>query len=166
MYKKVVVFFVFLNIISFSIAAQNFQMSSIQKLDGNSIISEFLNFKSTLICLDVQNGINLLSGEYNTQEFIIVCENPIELEDLYIQVFPNPAIQNAIIKFSKQIPLNDRYLITVSNLNGTIISEQFAIGQQLLNGFQINLQNLPLGMYFISVQSNLFLKGTKILKSQ
>lgn len=140
-------------------------MSSIQRLEGNSFISEILNFKSNIICLDVQNGINLLNGNYKTQEFIIVCENPIELADLYIQIFPNPTINDAVIKFSKQIPLDDQYLITLANLNGIKISEHYAIGQQLINGFQISLQNIPLGMYVISVQSNLFLKGTKILKS-
>jgi len=154
-----------LKLINFNSSAQVFQMSSIQKLDNHSFLSQPISFSSSIKCIDVQTGISLLTAEQNTGDFIIVCELPLELKDLYIQVYPNPASSNALIKFSKQIPLDDRYLISIFSINGMLLLQQIAQGQQLLDGLPISIQNLPVGTYLISIESPLFQKGGKLIKS-
>lgn len=162
---RLLLIFILLKFINFNSTAQVFQMSSIQKLGENSYLSQPITFTSSLKCIDIQTGISLFTAEQKTDEFIIVCELPLDLKDIYIQIYPNPVSSNALVKFSKQIPLDDIYTVSLYNMSGILVFQQLIGGQQLIEGFPINLQYLPLGTYLISIESSLFQKGAKILKA-
>ncbi|RVU26537.1 T9SS type A sorting domain-containing protein [Sandaracinomonas limnophila] len=163
--KKLLYLFIFFTIINPSLSfGQQFSMSSFGNLNSYPTFSNPTVFKNNNSCIQIENGLIIYLGARSTGEFVITCEISNQLKDNYLLIFPNPLKSNALVKFAKQIPLEDKYILRIYSILGLIVKQSEETGISILNGLNIDFSNLAPGTYFISIESPLFITSTKVLK--
>ena len=98
-------------------------------------------------------------GIFKWNNSINLSNNNIELLEKKILVYPNPAKENLIISFPKE--LNQNLKIEIIDLLGRIsFSEEF--DNQLNNEIKINISNLAKGNYLLKINSEIEFVTKKI----
>lgn len=141
-----------------------FVMSSIGSMGSASSSVAALNYKSSAACLDVQNGIAVLSGKRNTGEFALNCEVTMKFNSLGIKLFPNPVNAATKVKFINTPPLTEVFNLTIWNTDGAIVSTRKENGYNLFQGLTLDLSGLTAGSYVLKIESNSFIDAIKFIK--
>lgn len=139
-------------------------MSSIGSFAGTTTISSAIQFKSISTCLDVQNGIAVLSGVRNTGEFAMSCEVSMHINALGIKMFPVPAQNNTKVKFINTPPLTDEFNLTVWTTDGVQLMQRKESGYHLFQGVTIDVSMLQAGTYILKIESAKYVDALKFIK--
>ncbi len=143
-----------------------FIMSSVGAISNFSNNSMAVTFISNSACLNVQNGSAVLAGAKGTGLFVTNCEAITNFNSLGIKLFPNPVTELTKVKFTNTPPLNDNFVITILNLEGSKIANLSATGYELFQGKQINLSSLSPGTFFIQIESPKYIDALKFIKAK
>ena len=142
-----------------------FIMSSVGGIENASNNSMAVTFNSSAICLNVQNGTAVLTGDRGTGNFAINCEVNAVFNSLGIKLYPNPVGANTKVKFMKAPPLNDQFSITIWNAEGQQVGTAKATGFEIFQGKQIDFGSLSIGSYVIQIESEKFIEALKFIKA-
>ncbi len=142
-----------------------FIMSSIGGIHNMSNNSMAVTFTSSAICLNIQNGAAILSGERGTGNFAVNCEVNTKFKTLGIKFYPSPVVANAKIKFINTPPLNDNFSITIWSSYGEKLSTSNALGYEIYQGKLMNFSSLIAGSYIIQIESDKFSDALKFIKA-
>lgn len=106
--------------------------------------------------------INMEAGEEQSQEGLteMFLESEEEsdpaktfvLNENEVQLFPNPASQAVTLSFS--INQNEKMVVTMMEINGKIISSETIEAMEGFNIHDMDLSNLPKGMYMVQLTGN------------
>ncbi len=151
-----------------SILAANpvFVMSSVGSMGNTRNQSPAFQFKSTANCIDVQNGIAVLSGERGNGLFSIKCEVDQSFNSLGIKLYPNPAINNTKLQVNNPPPNNEVFSICIWTTNGQLISSRKESGNDLMRGINIDLIGLSYGTYILRIESAKSVDVIKFIKER
>jgi hypothetical protein len=141
-----------------------FVMSSIGSMGTASSSVSAINYKSTATCLDVQNGIAVLSGKRNTGDFAMNCEVTMKYNTLGVKLFPNPVNASTKVKFVNAPPLNEVFNLSIWNTDGGIVSTRKENGYNLFQGLTMDLSGLTPGSYVLKIESSSFVDAIKFIK--
>ena len=87
--------------------------------------------------------------KYNTGNVGIPSTN----KDLgSVDIFPNPATDNAVLKIISQNTYEGK--LGIYNALGALVSEKQILINEGKNNVQLNLENLPQGIYFVNIKTN------------
>ncbi len=123
-----------------------------------------VQFKSTSNCFDVQTGINALNVNIGSEEFVINCKVPLNINSLGLKFYPNPVLNNAKVKFISTPPLKEIFYLTIYSTTGELILTKKEFGYTIYQGLLLNLSTLPIGTYFIQIESLYTLDLVKFIK--
>ena len=115
-------------------------------------------------CFIISNGL-VKFMPINTGQFFTNCEVNLDYIKLNISIFPNPAKSYTIIKFLNQLQIDDKFIVHVYTNTGDYVLGNEVSQKQLLSGYQLSLDNLSSGLYYIQISSNTVLQTFKILKN-
>jgi len=151
-----------------TIHAQNapaFIMSSMGSMAGSSNTGMAIQFNSTATCLNVQNGIAVLSGERGNGQFAISCEVSLKINSLGVKIYPNPVSTNARVKFLNTPPLTDIFNLSIWSSDGILISTRKETGYNLFQGTEIDLRTIVAGTYILKIESTNYIDAVKFIKA-
>ena len=69
-----------------------------------------------------------------------------------VQVFPNPASEQANISFKSDT--DETFMISLMEINGKLISKEKIEAKSGFNILPFDISNLPKGMYFVQLAGN------------
>jgi hypothetical protein len=142
-----------------------FIMSSVGGIENVSNNSMAISFISSSICLNVQNGTAVLTGDRGTGNFAINCEVKTMFNSLGIKLYPNPVIATTKIKFINPPPLNDQFNISIWGADGFKITSGKATGFELFQGVPLDFSMLQAGSYIIQIESEKYRDAFKFIKA-
>jgi hypothetical protein len=142
-----------------------FVMSSIGGMAGTTSSVSSINFKSKAACLDVQNGIAVLSGKRNTGDFAMSCEVTLKINTLGVKLFPNPVNSVTKVKISNVPPLAEIFNLSIWTTEGAMISSSKESGYNLFQGMTMDLSRLVAGSYVLKIESSNFIDAIKFIKA-
>jgi hypothetical protein len=142
-----------------------FIMSSVGGLQNMSNNSMAVTFNSSAICLNVQNGTAVLTGDRGTGNFAINCEVNTKMNTLGIKLYPNPVIATTKIKFINTPPLNELFNISIWGTDGFKITSGKATGYQIFQGMPLDFSMLQAGTYIIQIESEKYIDALKFIKA-
>lgn len=79
------------------------------------------------------------------------------------EIFPNPFSESLVISFSDEIPTNA--VLQIANTNGQVVLIRDTKNDVFQNAWNLDVSDLPSGIYFLSVQADGFYQISKILKT-
>jgi len=142
-----------------------FIMSSVGTLQNMSNNSMAVNFTSSAICLNIQNGTAVLTGNRGTGSFAINCDVNTKYNSLGIRLYPNPVTPNTKVKFINTPPLTELFSITVWSSEGYKVSTTKATGYEIFQGKQMNFSTIGTGSYIIQIESEKYRDALKFIKA-
>ncbi len=142
-----------------------FVMSSVAAMPNTYSNGLAIQFKSITTCLDVQNGIAVLSGSRGDGQFAINCEVTMKFNSLGIKMYPNPVEHQTKLKFTNTPPLNELFNISIWTSTGVMVRTQKETGYNLFQGLLIDLSNLQTGTYVLKLESANFIDAVKFIKA-
>ena len=143
-----------------------FIMTSFGNMGTTQNQSPVLQFKSTSNCIDVQNGIAVLSGERANGQFSIQCEVDPSFNSLGIKLYPNPAVSNTKLQVNNTPPNNEVFSLSIWTVEGQLINIRKETGDNLMQGLNIDLMGLPYGTYILKVESSKSIDILKFIKAR
>ena len=142
-----------------------FIMSSMGNMEGSSNTGMAIQFNSIATCLNVQNGIAVLSGERGNGQFAISCEVSLKINSLGVKIYPNPVSANTRVKFLNTPPLADIFNLSIWSSDGILISTRNETGYNLFQGTEIDLRTLVAGTYILKIESTNYVDAVKFIKA-
>ena len=142
-----------------------FIMSSMGNMEGSSNTGMAIQFNSIATCLNVQNGIAVLSGERGNGQFAMSCEVSLKINSLGVKLYPNPVSANTRVKFLNTPPLADIFNLSIWSSDGILISTRKETGYNLFQGTEIDLRPLVAGTYILKIESNNYVDAVKFIKA-
>lgn len=139
-------------------------MSSVGYFSNLKAYSNPINFKGTDNCIDLKSGIYLIVGEKNQGLFTIDCELPIKIENLNLQVYPNPSEFETFLKIDNNIPFNEMVSLQIINSLGLLVEEKLENSNDLHHGIKLDVSHLIPGIYFIRIKSAYYQQTQKFIK--
>ena len=139
-------------------------MSSTGSFPDMPSVSAAVQFTSSNSCIDVQTGVAVLEGERGTGIFAINCEMPSNINTLG-NVYPNPSVSNAKIKFVHTPPLTEIFNVTVVRVDGVILMQSVETGYNLFVGKSIDVSRLPAATYIIKLESAHYIDAVQFIKA-
>jgi hypothetical protein len=106
-----------------------------------------------------ENGGLVLTHGFQGQLLITAIEENLDVL-VNIKVFPNPASDNVNIKF--EAPLDGEIVLTIINSQGKLIRSELI--ESTMVEKQINLQDLPAGIYYLRLTKGKLLNVYKVVK--
>ena len=141
----------------------SFIMSSVGNLGNNIGLVSSIHFMSDAKCIEVQSGLPTLTVIPNNKTFIIDCDVKVDFNQLALSVYPNPASENAHIKFNLSPPLTEIFDVSLWNAHGGIILSRKETGYNLFQGILLNVSGLQTGIYVIRIESEHYLDALKFI---
>ena len=142
-----------------------FIMSSMGNLSGTNNTGLAMNFKSDVNCIDVQNGIAVLSGTRGSGEFSMSCEVKMNYNTLGIKMYPNPVQNYTKVKFVNSPPLTEVFNLSIWSTDGVLITTKKETGYNIFQGMTIDLTNIHAGTYVLKIESTSFVDAIKFVKA-
>lgn len=140
-----------------------FIMSSVGNMGNNISLVTSINFMSDAKCIEVQNGLSTLTVIPNNKTFIIDCDVKVDFNQLALSIYPNPASENAHIKFNQAPPLTEIFDVSLWNAHGGIIGSRKESGYNLFQGILLSVSGLQTGVYVIRIESEHYLDALKFI---
>jgi Secretion system C-terminal sorting domain/FG-GAP-like repeat len=106
---------------------------------GLSIFKTYFNFDGTTPTQDIDN-------------------------QLVVNVYPNPFLDNLQIEISKKEPFNGRIKFQLINMLGQIVHVETADNSTLQRNYTLDLKDVSKGFYLLKIEGDNFQKSVKILK--
>ena len=125
-------------LVSASVQAQSFLMSSVGMMSNTSSNATAVNFKSNATCIDVQSGIAVFSGTRGFGDFAVNCAIAQEFNTLGIKLYPNPARTTTKAKFINTPPLTETFSVSIWNTEGAMISTRKETGYSIYQGIMLD----------------------------
>jgi hypothetical protein len=142
-----------------------FIMSSMGSMAGSSNTGMAIQFNSIATCLNVQNGIAVLSGERGNGQFAMNCEVSLKINSLGVKLYPNPVSANVRVKFLNTPPLTDIFNLSIWSSDGILISTRKETGYNLFQGTEIDLRTIVAGTYILKIESTNYIDAVKFIKA-
>ena len=142
-----------------------FTMSSTGSFPDMPSVSAAVQFKSSNSCIDVQTGVAVLEGERGTGVFAINCEMPSNINTLGINVYPNPSVTVAKIKFVHTPPMTETFNVSVVRVDGVILMQSVETGYNLFVGKSIDVSRLAAGSYIVKLESTHYVDAVQFIKA-
>jgi len=142
-----------------------FIMSSVGGIENMSSNSMAIAFSSSTICLNVQNGVALLSGPRGVGVFSVNCEVGTKINTLGIKLYPNPVIATTKVKFINTPPFNELFSISIWGTDGFKITSGKATGYEIFQGMPLDFSMLQAGTYIIQIESEKYTDALKFIKA-
>lgn len=142
-----------------------FTMSSVGEFPDMPSVSAAVQFTSSNSCIDVQTGVAVLEGERGTGIFAVNCEMPSNINTLGINVYPNPSVNNAKIKFVHTPPLTESFNVSVVRVDGVVLMQSVETGYNLFVGKSIDVSRLPAGTYVVKLESAHYVDAVQFIKA-
>ena len=140
-------------------------MSSVGPINKMSNNSMAVNFNSTALCLNLQNGTAVLTGERGSGSFAINCDVNVKFNTLGIKIYPNPVSVTTKVKFINMPPLTDIFSISIWSPEGFKITSGTATGYELFQGKALDVSGLNTGSFIIQVESEKYRDALKFIKA-
>ncbi len=131
--------------VSISGEVQSVTISLEDIYDGSTTSNMSIDFSSVTAC--VENGNRLDNELHNISEMFIS---------------PNPAISMVQISFLSKYSL--QAAIQISSVNGEVLNKQLMMTNEGLNHTQLDVSQLPNGIYFVAIQIKGEVKVLKLVK--
>jgi hypothetical protein len=106
-----------------------------------------------------QDGTLVLTHGFQQQLIITAIEENIDVA-VDVKVFPNPA--SDVINISFENPVEGEISITLLDSNGKLVKKDIA-GESIWE-MQINLQDVPSGIYYLRLVKGKFVNVYKVVK--
>jgi hypothetical protein len=142
-----------------------FIMSSMGNLAGTNNTGLAMNFKSDAGCLDVQNGLAVLSGVRGDGQFSMSCEVKMNYNTLGIKMYPNPVQNFTKVKFVNTPPLTEVFNLSIWSTDGVLVTTKKETGYNIFQGMTIDLTNIHAGTYVLKIESASFVDAIKFVKA-
>jgi Secretion system C-terminal sorting domain len=142
-----------------------FTMSSVGEFPETPSVSAAIQFTSSNSCIDVQTGVAVLEGERGTGLFAINCELPSNINTLGINVYPNPSVSQAKIKFIHTPPLTETFNVSVVRIDGVILMTSIETGYSLFVGKSIDVSRFAAGTYIVKLESTHYVDAVQFIKT-
>jgi hypothetical protein len=147
---------------SYSQIKLSYSMGSI----GNTFKSNILN-TSLIIngsgCFTVTNNITKFWPS-KKGDFFSACAVNTNFIKYSIKVAPNPVNTYTVVKFLNKLQLLDLFKLTVFNITGQPLKSVQVSQDQLLNGYRLEMDELPSGILYLHVGSNTISESFKLVK--
>lgn len=140
-------------------------MSSVGPINNMSNNSMAVNFNSTALCLNLQNGTAVLTGERGSGSFAINCDVNVKFNTLGIKIYPNPVSVTTKVKFINMPPLTDIFSISIWSTEGFKITSVTATGYELFQGKALDVSGLNTGSFIIQIESEKYRDALKFIKA-
>ena len=141
----------------------NFIMSSVGNLGNSTSLVSSIHFTSDAKCIEVQSGLPTLTVMPSNKIFIVNCAINVDFNQLALTVYPNPAYENAHIKFNQAPPLTEIFNVSLWNAHGGIIGSRKENGYNLFQGILLNVSGLQTGVYVIRIESEHYVDALKFI---
>ena len=126
--------------------------------------------------MDDTNDSLIISQENQKFTIAAVAENnviTIEVENVTsisslveksgIYVYPNPAIDHIILQFNSSIPADD-YILKINSIAGKIMRKKMIHVHDASQKFSIRIDDLPGGIYIITLSGNEYIYKARFIK--
>ena len=143
-----------------------FTMSTMGSIAGSSNTGMAIQFNSITTCLNVQNGIAVLSGERGNGQFAMNCEVSLKINSLGVKLYPNPVSAFAKVKLINTPPLTETFSLTIWTAEGVLISTVNEMGYNLFQGIEIDLNTITAGTYVLKIESTNYVDAIKFIKAK
>jgi hypothetical protein len=140
-------------------------MSSMGSMPGISNTGMAIHFNSIATCLNVQNGIAVLSGARGIGQYAINCEVTLKINSLGIKLYPNPVNTTTKVKFINIPPLSEVFNLTIWTTEGFLLSTRKEIGDRLFQGIILDMSSLVSGTYVLKIESENYIDALKFIKT-
>jgi len=156
------ILFIFLVNQSYSQIRLSYSMGSI----GNTYNTNILN--STLIingtgCFNITNNITKFFPS-KKGEFFLECVVNTNFIKYSIKVAPNPVMSYTVVKFLNKLQLLDRFRLNLYNSTGQALKSVEVSQDQLLNGYRLDMDEIPSGIIYLHILSNSISESFKLVK--
>lgn len=149
-----------------SLQAQvTFIMSSMGSMPGASNTGMAIQFNSIATCLNVQNGLAVLSGVRGNGQFAVNCEVTLKINSLGIKLYPNPVNTTTKVKFTNTPPLTEVFNLTIWTTEGVLLSTRKETGYNLFQGLSLDVSTLISGTYVLKIESENYVDALKFIKA-
>lgn len=145
--------------------AATFMMSSMGVLPNTSNAGAAVQFNSNATCLNVQNGMAILSGERGNGQFAINCEVTLKINSLGIKMYPNPVNATTKVKFINTPPLTETFNLSIWTSEGVLIQSKKESGYNLFQGLTLDVSGLTSGTFILKIESSNFVDALKFIKA-
>ena len=115
-------------------------------------------------CIQVSNGITKFLNT-NSGTFINECVVDLNYSKISIQVLPNPFVDAVYITFKNKIDKDNHFKISVFNNMGQLVKTENVYQDLFYTGYRLVMSGLPIGIYFIQINSNKVNEIFKIVKN-
>jgi len=115
-------------------------------------------------CIQVSNGVTKFLTT-NAGMFINECVVDLNYSKISIQVLPNPFFDAVFVKFKSKIDKDNHFKISVFNNVGQLVKTENVYQDLFYTGYKVLLSNIPIGIYFIQINSSKVNEIFKIVKN-
>jgi len=115
-------------------------------------------------CIQVSNGVTKFLTT-NTGMFINECVVDLNYSKISIQVLPNPFTDAVYVSFKSKIDKDNHFKISVFNNVGQLVKIENVYQDLFYTGYKVLLSNIPIGIYFIQINSSKVNEIFKIVKN-
>ena len=115
-------------------------------------------------CIQVSNGVTKFLTT-NAGMFINECVVDLNYSKISIQVLPNPFVDAVYVTFKTKIDKDNHFKISVFNNMGQLVKIENVYQDLFYTGYKVILSNLPIGIYFIQINSSKVNEIFKIVKN-
>ena len=163
--KTILTILTFCLISEFTIAQMN-TAYSMGVLGGDLKLSNSSNpiTLSMANCIQVSNGVVKFLTT-NAGMFINECVVDLNYSKVSIQVLPNPFVDAVYVTFKSKIDKDNHFKISVFSNMGQLVKVENVYQDLFYTGYKVMLSNLPIGIYFIQINSSKVNEIFKIVKN-
>jgi len=115
-------------------------------------------------CIQVSNGVTKFLTT-NAGMFINECVVDLNYSKISIQVLPNPFVDAVYVTFKSKIDKDNHFKISVFNNMGQLVKTENVYQDLFYTGYKVLLSNIPIGIYFIQINSSKVNEIFKIMKN-
>lgn len=116
-------------------------------------------------CLQISNGISKYLTNSNGT-FVNDCVVNLDYKKISIQVGPNPFTNMINVLFKSKIS-NDKFLkVSIYNNMGQLVKISNVLQELFYSGYNMQLNDLPSGYYYLQINSSNVNEIFKILKNE
>ena len=115
-------------------------------------------------CIQVSNGVTKFLTT-NAGMFINECVVDLNYSKVSIQVLPNPFTDAVYISFKSKIDKDNHFKISVFNNVGQLVKTENVNQDLFYIGYKVVLSSIPIGIYFMQINSSKVNEIFKIVKN-
>ena len=115
-------------------------------------------------CIQVSNGVTKFLTT-NAGMFMNECVVDLNYSKISIQVMPNPFTDAVYVSFKSKIDKDNHFKISVFNNVGQLVKTENVYQDLFYTGYKVMLSNIPIGIYFIQINSSKVNEIFKIVKN-